>query len=370
MTHRSEGVGIIEGAPRNESFAAVNSGRGFISFYKEIFGSPDVRRRYIIKGGPGTGKSSFMKRVAAEAEARGRSVEYYRCASDPGSLDGLIIKGAHGSVAIMDGTAPHVVEPVMAGAYDEIVDLGQFWDSDRLYENYNEIAALGALKSESYARAYKFLSGALNVKEVNDAIVGKAFLAEKMEGAVDRIFRNIPEGRGACVRYGIVNAFGMHGSAHLYSYEQTAKKLYTVFDCYGTGSRLLLYVLQCANAKGQSVRISVAPLEPDLPDAVYLEDIGIAFVLADESGEDGETGTRINMRRFIDDRVLSEKKSEYRINHRIFSALLDAARESLGEAGRYHFKLEKIYSGCMDFSAQNAFVEEFCRKLFAFSLKM
>ena len=168
MAHTDETANIIEGAPKNTHFAAVNSGRGFISFYKDIFGAPTVRRRYIIKGGPGTGKSSFMKRVASEAEARGRDVEYYRCSSDPRSLDGMIIDG---EIALMDGTAPHVYEPVIAGAADEIIDLGRFWDSDRLYSNYNDIASLTALKSASYSRAYKFLSSALNVKEDRKSVV-------------------------------------------------------------------------------------------------------------------------------------------------------------------------------------------------------
>lgn len=366
MTHISGEAIIIEGAPKNTHFAAVNSGRGFVSFYSEIFGAPTVRRRYIIKGGPGTGKSSFMRRVAAEAEARGRAVEYYRCSSDPDSLDGIIIDG---STALMDGTAPHTFEPVIVGAADEIVDLGRFWDSDKLYLSYNEIAALTALKSAAYSRAYKFLSSAMNVKEINDAIVDGAFLSDKMDGAVDRIFRNIPDGNGLDVRYGIVNAFGMKGRAHLNSYERDAKRIYRVFDCYGTGTRFLSRALEYAKAKRHSLRVSVDPLDPSKPDAFYIEDIGVAFVLTDFGGEETDSGTRINMKRFIDDSVMSEKKGEYKINFRIFSALLDAARESLAEAGEYHFRLEEIYSRCMDFCGENVFTEEFCKRLFASSVK-
>ena len=59
-------------------FAAANSGRGFVSFYENIFNAPNIVRRYLIKGGPGTGKSSFMRRVAAFAEDNGYPVEYYR----------------------------------------------------------------------------------------------------------------------------------------------------------------------------------------------------------------------------------------------------------------------------------------------------
>ena len=38
-------------------FAAVNSYRGFESYYQDMFGAAE--RSYIIKGGPGTGKSYF-----------------------------------------------------------------------------------------------------------------------------------------------------------------------------------------------------------------------------------------------------------------------------------------------------------------------
>ena len=193
-------------------FAAVNSGYGFLSFYGEIFGNDRIKRRYIIKGGPGTGKSSFMKKVAEAAEGRGRTVEYYRCSSDPDSLDGIIIDG---EVALLDGTAPHVYEPVIAGAADEIINLGEFWDSDSLYLRYNEIAALSALKSNAYNRAYKFLGAALNVEEINRSLAGHALLREKMNAAVLRLLRNLPDGDKFELSYGFVNAIGMKGRTHL-----------------------------------------------------------------------------------------------------------------------------------------------------------
>ena len=75
-------------------FAAANSRDGFVSFYGSIFGSENIKKRYLIKGGPGTGKSTFIRRVAGRAEAEGYSVEYYRCSSDPDSLDGALIDPA------------------------------------------------------------------------------------------------------------------------------------------------------------------------------------------------------------------------------------------------------------------------------------
>ena len=72
---------MIDRAGEEAYFAAVNSGAGFISFFEEIFYAPQISRRYVIKGGPGTGKSSFLRRVAKSAESCGRSVKYYYCSS-------------------------------------------------------------------------------------------------------------------------------------------------------------------------------------------------------------------------------------------------------------------------------------------------
>ena len=120
-------------------FAGANSGRGFVSFYDKIFSDPGILRRYLLVGGPGTGKSSFMRRVASAAESEGFDVRLYYCSSDHSSLDAIVIEN---TVAILDATAPHTAEPELAGAKDEIINLGQFWDSDMLFEKREQIRSV------------------------------------------------------------------------------------------------------------------------------------------------------------------------------------------------------------------------------------
>ncbi len=349
---------IIDNAPKNTYFAAVNSGKGFISYFSQVFGNEKIKRRYIIKGGPGTGKSSFMKRVAAFSEERGREVEYYRCSSDPSSLDGIIVDGC---VAVLDGTAPHVYEPSLVGVEDEIVNLGVFWDADRLYCRYNEIAALSAVRSAIYSKVYRFLSAAMNVSEINGSLADRALDIEKMRSAASRLLRQIREGEEFRLEYGFVNAIGMSGLAHISSFEKKAKKLYLVMDSYGLGWRFLSEIVEGAMEKKARVQISYNPLEPQKPDGVYFPDDGIAFVLSDESIEGA---ARVNMNRFIDDSALDGVKAEYRHNRRLYEALMAAAMDALAEVGRYHFELEDIYKDCMDFEAEGRFTEDFCRKHF------
>ena len=121
-------------------FAAANTTDGFVSYYDGIFGK--LKKLYVIKGGPGTGKSRLMREIGASAEEKGDNVEYFYCSFDPASLDGIIINH---TCAVIDGTAPHVYEPRIPGARDETVDLSCFWNSKVLKEK-REIPKCKVLK--------------------------------------------------------------------------------------------------------------------------------------------------------------------------------------------------------------------------------
>ena len=95
--------------PEKEYFAAANTAAGFISYFDRIFDPSVLDDLYIIKGGPGCGKSTFMKTLRGCAEALGADTESYLCSSDPASLDGLFIPAL--GLAFVDGTAPHADAP-------------------------------------------------------------------------------------------------------------------------------------------------------------------------------------------------------------------------------------------------------------------
>lgn len=78
-----------------------------------------IQKRYFIKGRPGSGKSTMLKKIAAAAEQRGYDAEIFHCGFDPDSLDMVIIPER--SVAIFDSTAPHEYFPDRES--DEIVDM-------------------------------------------------------------------------------------------------------------------------------------------------------------------------------------------------------------------------------------------------------
>lgn len=90
-------------------FLGANSAEGFYGLYDQLLDA----RLYdliILKGTPGCGKSTFMRRAAAALEERGLETVYIHCSGDPESLDGVIAPAIR--TAIVDGTAPHGTAPL------------------------------------------------------------------------------------------------------------------------------------------------------------------------------------------------------------------------------------------------------------------
>lgn len=88
-------------------FLGGNTPSGFYSLYHQLSDPERFRAVYIIKSGPGSGKSTFMRRVERHVQAAGLETEQVLCSGDPDSLDAVIVPAL--GAAIVDGTAPQGV---------------------------------------------------------------------------------------------------------------------------------------------------------------------------------------------------------------------------------------------------------------------
>lgn len=88
-------------------FPGSNTPKGFFSYYDYILDQREANRIICIKGGPGVGKSTFMKMTADELLDKGYDVDLLHCSSDNNSLDGIKIVDL--KIALVDGTAPQGV---------------------------------------------------------------------------------------------------------------------------------------------------------------------------------------------------------------------------------------------------------------------
>ena len=143
-----------------------------------------LAKRYFIKGRPGSGKSTMLKKIAIEAEIRGFDVEIYHCGLDPHSLDMVIVREL--GFAIFDSTAPHEYFPERVG--DEVVDVyaaciapgtDEDYEGDIVHikERYQEKMKKGTETLQSARRAEDELE---MLYEQNGDLTREAVIAEKI----------------------------------------------------------------------------------------------------------------------------------------------------------------------------------------------
>ena len=344
-------------------FAASNSSEGFKCYYQEIFERAD--KLYIITGGPGTGKSSLMRRIAGQYEKEEARIERYFCSSDPSSLDGVLIFGKDRTVGVVDGTAPHIFEPTLPGARDEIVNLGQFWNASLLRGQKNEIIALTNKKSAAYKRAYDYLRSCGNLRAVIDLLLRYAVDQGKLDAAASRLIRtlDLSDGKPSVVP-SLLRAVAMTGKHCLDSYEKNASQIFYVSSFYGVGQTVLDSIRNQLLTKQASLRFSYDPVNPKHLDGIYIEDTKTAFVLTDSDANEAESIDKtVNPKRFVAAEKLREIRGELRYAARLYQDSLDGALHALSEAKVYHFLLEDIYKNAMDFAALTEFTRTFAASL-------
>lgn len=138
-------------------FLGANTGAGFVSLYPAFAAPEDGAFFWYIKGGPGNGKSTLMRRAAERAEEAGLAVESILCSGDPESLDGIYIPEK--KLGYVDATSPHVQEPAVPGTSGKYLDLGAFYRPIPP-EEAEKMRRLFAAYRREYARAYDMLHAA------------------------------------------------------------------------------------------------------------------------------------------------------------------------------------------------------------------
>lgn len=338
-------------------FAGGNTGVGFYSFYDQVVG-PEPYRRYILKGGPGTGKSTFMKQIGEELLTRGFDLEYLHCSSDHNSLDGLLIPAL--KTAFLDGTAPHTIDPVYPGAVDEIIDLGAFWNLKSLKAKQSPIMETGKKKKACFERAYVYLNAALGIyrhwrKTNYSRLDQQAWLTALYEIKADLLSNCQPTGQKGHLRHLFASAITADGPVHfLESLGSAATRLYILDGPPGTGrDEILKRLVTAAVDLGLDVEVFHCALDPTKYDHLWLPDLKTAVF----------TSTWPHQYRPNDDRRCryiatnpflkpelgpdSDTLKEFRL---VFSTLWERAVGWLRQAKKFHQELEELYVDSMDFN--------------------
>ncbi len=329
------------------SFAGANTGKGFISFYDTIFPEEKLDGLYIIKGGSGTGKSTFMRNLGEKAVRRGRTIEHYLCGSDATSLDGIIINGKNGGkVGVIDGTPPHPREFRSPGAAGDILNFGVFWDSRGLREKRKEIDGIAREKSAYFDTAYRYLGAAGKIDSHITDITEKIYLKEKGASAAKRLVHSVGTA-GEC-KYRQLMGYTMNGTVKLKPTDEPVQE-FVISGDRDIAKMFLADVVSFIRSCSISAEISLSLLNIRQIDSIYFPESKVWVHM--EKGDETAPDKIINMRRFTDREIAAEYRGRLRFGKKCRESLMEGAMESLAGAREKHFALEEMYKGYMDFDS-------------------
>lgn len=345
------------------TFLSANTSEGFFSFFNEFLKG---KTSYVIKGGPGTGKSSFMKKMAAKAVSQNYFTEYVYCSSDPDSLDGIYIHGAE--TVFTDGTSPHIMEPEYTGVKGGIVDVGQFLDKSKLSTFENDIETLSSAISAQYSRAYKFLKATKCICEDIEERASHYFDKEAFISVLKKAYeKNVGDKRGCggVCYHRFLSGITPKGFITLKDTVYTlCSRVCVVRDKYGLSHVGLAILRDMALSSGFDVYDFRSPLEPQKTVHVAIPEADVAFVTSDYLVHFvPQNAGSVNVSRFISEDI-SMDLSSFTASSKIEKLCFNTVFDSLSLAKAFHDDLEDIYASAMDFPAVDELTQKYSKMVF------
>jgi hypothetical protein len=328
-------------------FLGANSGDGFQSLFPQLMEGGNPYDLMILKGGPGTGKSLFMEQIGSAMEAAGTAVEYLRCSGDPDSLDGVLLPGL--KCGLVDGTAPHVLEPRYPAAVERYVDLGRFYDLTAAKANREEMIGQTKAYRAADIRACHSLKAA---RQVELDVVAEAWKTmdwkradRRAAGIIARELHRKGNEPGT-TQYRFLGSITDRGYLWRFdSVDALCPRVYELADSYALAGGLLSRLRDKAAERGWNSIACVSPEEPSRLEHLLIPGLGLAFVTSKPGMEYGGKPFR-HVR--LDAMVSPKNRARLRFETRMTRLLREEAVASLREAKEAHDRLEDLYRPYVD----------------------
>ena len=355
-------------------FLGAISPGGFTSLYPELMDR--AKRVYIIKSGPGSGKSSFMRRVAQRIEQNRPDTvpEFIHCSSDPESLDAVVFPSL--GAAIVDGTPPHALEPRYPGIVERYLPLCQFTDYTGLETHESRLRALIDQNAACYRRAYLILDGLRAVRYDMLGLMLDDSALQKIRRRTAGIIAKTFSGKSHTLRNAsaephekkcFLNAFTPAGSICHYETAQTlCENIYELEDRFGLAPLMLTPILHAAREAGHDAMACYHPLSPNEPAHILFPSLSMGFVISDaEHTFPGDAYRRVRLDACLSGDLYRQHRLRLRFLRKTERALRDEALDILRQAGGLHDEMEALYNPHTNFDAVYEKAEQIAAEILA-----
>ena len=347
-------------------FFGANNKSSYVSLFSSMYDPKSDGKHYILKGGPGTGKSTLMKKLASELERKGYFVERGYCSADPNSLD--VVLAPEINFSIVDGTAPHEFNATYPGVTEFIVNLGEAWDKKYLNEYKTAIINLGDENKKMHKKAAEYMQVASRLQLENIKYCDKITNKDKLKNYAERLCkREIPirknEEKGE-VKKRFLSAVSPEGIVVQYdTIVALSEKIITIKDDYSMSAPFIMdYISEFAVENGYTVYECYCPLFPRVKkEHIIIPELKLCFFTENSAHKSLVTEERfVHSTRFLNDEGLFKVSEKLKFNKKLESEMLEEAVKKISVAKGIHDRLEDYYIRATDFSV----IDEICEKLF------
>lgn len=347
-------------------FLGCNTPDGFFSLFDQFTVPEAGYRCTLVKGGPGTGKSTLLRRLEKQSLLHGCTVEEIHCSSDADSLDGVVLPRER--LVMLDATPPHALEPRHPGAVEQPLSLCDCWDSEALSRQREQIVVRSSEIAALHRQAIRYLSAAAGILREIRSLAEPHTSRRKIERYAHSIAeREMPDlKKTGSEQRRLLSAVTNQGPLLFsLSLEALAPKLTCIEDPYGVAAAYLIECLRTeALRRGYDIITCPCGLTPQQKnDHLLIPSLGLGYVTSNRFHPVTAPGRAVHAQRFTDTEAMKSCKVRVRFLQKTADMLLRQATAAMAAAKERHDALEKIYRAAMDFGKVDAIAEEACRHL-------
>ncbi len=326
--------------------------QGFISRYAQSYNIDDYEYICILKGFPG--KNDFVREVAKQVSPYDSELEYIHSCFNPESLDGIIFHTLH--AAVIDGTAPHTLEPRYYDAFETILPLGDYCDKDLIRKSRTEIRGLTDRNQQLCERCTRFVSAASSLLSDTYSLALACTDADKAAAFAARVLaresKQSNTSKKGKQRHRFLSAVTPDGiTVFDKTVDHYCEKVYVLEDDFGAAANLILTKLRDGFTEcGYDSICCWCPVLPfEKLEHLIIPELSIGFVTSNRwHSVDFEGARGIHSRRFTSLEKLAVRRQRISFNRRATNELIDAAASVLVQSQDIHSQLESIYHNAVD----------------------
>jgi len=268
---------------------------------------------------------------------------------------------------------PHVMEPLLAGGCENIINVGKFWNSDILLGRREEINNINTTCQAYHTQATRYLAAAGAFLRDIESFASGFTDYDKIDRFVKSFAqREFGVKENGSARKGkkhvrLLSAVTPEGTVFFQdTLSSFAEKIFVFEDEFSAASGYFMKKLEGTLLNnGMEIISCPSPMFPqNAIDQIIIPSLNIAVTVKNRIVPfKGEAYRTYHSKRFTDTEGLAASRQKSLFCKKAVKEFVDEAASSMKNALDIHDRLEEIYKNAMDFVALNDFSEELLGKI-------